>query len=184
MNTATDQKKGIGAAIRRALGFYRNPVYIEDQLKEADVRSAVYLTAIVSLIEVFMILRYIKNWVLPGKVASVGEFFHYTSTYWWFLTANVLLLVYCALFLKKKLKYLDKYSRQIIFVYFLIAMYFGVTLSMHDFSRGRMILCFMTMLMYVTIICVWRPFSSILLIVLSGLAIQNLAMEIIFWAVS
>ena len=168
MDTSKKKQRSLGDSIIRFLGFYRNPVYIEDQLKEADVRSAVYLTAIVSVIEIFMLLRYVKNWVLPGKVASVGEFFHYTSTYWWFLAASLLLLVYCSLFLKKKLKYLGKYSREIIFAYFLLAMYFGVTLSMHDFSRGRMILCFLTMLMYVTIICVWRPYTSILLIVVFG----------------
>ena len=164
----SDKKKGFAYTLRQFFGFYRNPIYIEEQLREADVRSAVYLTAIVSLIEIYMLLRYVKNWVLPGKVASVGEFFHYTYTYWWFLAASVLLLVYCALFLQKKLKRLAKYSSVIIFLYFLLAMYFGVTLSMHDFSRGRMILCFMTMLMYVTIICVWRPFSSVLLIVVFG----------------
>ena len=168
MDTSKKKQRSLGDSIIRFLGFYRNPVYIEDQLKEADVRSAVYLTAIVSVIEIFMLLRYVKNWVLPGKVASVGEFFHYTSTYWWFLAASLLLLVYCSLFLKKKLKYLGKYSREIICAYFLLAMYFGVTLSMHDFSRGRMILCFLTMLMYVTIICVWRPYTSILLIVVFG----------------
>ena len=168
MNTSNENKKGVAYSISRFLGFYRNPVYIEDQLNEADVRSAVYLTTIVSMIEIYMLLRYIKNWVIPGKVASVGEFFHYTSTYWWLLAASVLLLVYCALYLKKKLKYLGRYSREIIFAYFLLGMYFGVTLSMHDFSRGRMILCFMTMLMYVTVICVWRPYSSILLIAVFG----------------
>ena len=168
MDTSKKKQKSLGDSIIRFFGFYRNPVYIEDQLKEADVRSAVYLTAIVSMVEIYMLLRYVKNWVLPGKVASVGEFFHYTYTYWWFLGASLLLLVYCSLFLKKKLKYLGKYSREIIFAYFLLAMYFGVTLSMHDFSRGRMILCFLTMLMYVTIICVWRPYTSILLIVLFG----------------
>ena len=168
MDTSKKKQRSLGDSIIRFLGFYRNPVYIEDQLKEADVRSAVYLTAIVSLVEIYMLLRYVKNWVLPGKVASVGEFFHYTSTYWWFLAASLLLLVYCSLFLKKKLRYLGKYSREIIFAYFLLAMYFGVTLSMHDFSRGRMILCFLTMLMYVTIICVWRPYTSILLIVVFG----------------
>ena len=88
-----------------------------------------------------MLLRYVNKWVIPGKVASIGEFFHYTSTYWWLLGASLLLLVYCALYLKKKLGHLAKYSSQIIFAYFLLGMYFGITLSMHDFSRGRMILC-------------------------------------------
>ena len=43
-------------------------------------------------------------------------------------------------------------------------MYFGITTGQYDFSRGRMIICFLTMLMWATIICVWRPFSSVMLV--------------------
>ena len=158
------RKKNLWGFLRYGLGFYRNPPYIEDQLREADVRSATYLTAVVCLVEIAMILRYVRNWVLPGKVASVGEFFHYTSAYWWLLGSAVLILVYGVLYLKGKLGRLRRLSSVLIFLYFAFGIYFGITTGMHDFSRGRMILCFLTMLMYVTVICVWRPFSSVVLI--------------------
>lgn len=162
------KKEGILHLISRALGFYRNPPYIENQLQEADVRSALYLSAIVGLVEVLMIVRYIQTWVLTGQVESLGEFFHYTYSYWILLAASVLLCIYCGLYLKRKLKKLNKFSSVIIFLYFLLGMYFSITTSQHDFSRGRMIIYFLTVLMWVTVICVWRPFSSILLVCVFG----------------
>ena len=158
------KKKNLWEFLRYGLGFYRNPPYIEDQLREADVRSAAYLTAVVCLVEIAMILRYIRNWVLPGKVDSVGEFFHYTYAYWWLLGSALLILIYGVLYMKGKLGRLRSISSVLIFLYFSFAIYFGITTAMHDFSRGRMIICFLTMLMYVTVICVWRPFSSIAII--------------------
>ncbi len=159
-----ENKTGLLHAVCTALGFYRNPPYIKERMREADVRSAVYLTMIVCLVEVNMLIRYVKNWVLPGKVDSIAEFFHYTSSYWLLLTASILLLIYCRMYMKGKLKNLRSLSSVFILMYFLLGIYFGITTSMHDFARGRMIICFMTMLMYVTVICVWRPYSSLMLI--------------------
>ena len=158
------QQGGLWHSIRRWLGFYRNPPYIANELKEADVRSALFLTAVVSLVEIWMLVRYVVNWVLPGKVASVAEFFHYTYTFWWLLAASAAVVLYSALYMKGKLKALKKYSSALIFAYFALGIYFGIVTGMHDFSRGRMITCFLTMLMYATIICIWRPFSSVLLV--------------------
>lgn len=164
MQNGNEKKRGVLSTITQFLGFYRNPPYIADQLQEADVRGAMYLTSIVALIEISMLIRYVKNWVIPGKVDSVGEFFHYTSSYWLLLAASVLLLIYSVLYMNKTLKRLRKFSSLFILMFFLLGIYFGITTSMHDFTRGRMIICFLSVLMYITIICVWRPFSSILLI--------------------
>ena len=164
METSKNDNKNILSRLKQALGFYRNPPYIEDELKEADVSSAMYLSAIVGLIEIAMILRYVRNWVLPGKVATIGIFFNYTQSYWELLAASLLLFIYCRSYLSGKLKSLKKFSSLFIFAYFLIGMYFGITTGQYDFSRGRMIICFLTMLMWATIICVWRPFSSVMLV--------------------
>ena len=162
------QKEGTFYWIRRALGFYRNPPYIENQLREADVRSALYLSIIVGLVEIWMLLRYVNTWVLTGQVETIGEFFRYTYSYWILLAASALLSIYSGLYLKRKLKKLNKFSSAIIFLYFLLGMYFSITTSQHDFSRGRMVIYFLTVLMWVTVICVWRPFSSILLVCVFG----------------
>ena len=139
-----ETKKNLWFFIRNWLGFYRNPPYIANELKEADVRSAMFLTAVVSLVEVWMLARYVINWVLPGKVASVAEFFRYTSTFWWLLGASLALLIYGILYMRGKLGRLKKISSLLILAYFCIGIYFGIVTGTHDFSRGRMIICFLT----------------------------------------
>lgn len=162
------KNKNIWYWIRQALGFYSNPPYVEEMLREADVRGALFLTSVVSLVEVWMLLRYVKNWVLPGEVETLGEFFHYTKDYWILLIASLLLMTYSVLYLRGKAGRLKKFSGAFIFLFYLVAMYFGMTTAQHDFSRGRMITCFLTILMYATIICVWRPYTSIILVCTFG----------------
>ena len=162
------EKKTIWYWFRRALGFYSNPPYVENQLREADVRGALFLTGVVTIVEIWMLLRYVKNWVLPGEVETLGEFFHYTKDYWFLLIASLLLFTYSSLYLRGKASRLKKFSGAFIFLYYLFAMYFGITTAQHDFSRGRMIICFLTFLMYATIICIWRPYTSILLVCAFG----------------
>ena len=167
MNESKD-KKTVWYWFRRALGFYSNPPYVENQLREADVRGALFLTGVVTIVEIWMLLRYVKNWVLPGEVETLGEFFHYTKDYWLLLIASLLLFTYSSLYLRGKASRLKKFSGAFIFLYYLFAMYFGITTAQHDFSRGRMIICFLTFLMYATIICIWRPYTSILLVCAFG----------------
>ncbi len=167
MNESKD-KKTVWYWFRRALGVYSNPPYVENQLREADVRGALFLTGVVTIVEIWMLLRYVKNWVLPGEVETLGEFFHYTKDYWLLLIASLLLFTYSSLYLRGKASRLKEFSGAFIFLYYLFAMYFGITTAQHDFSRGRMIICFLTFLMYATIICIWRPYTSILLVCAFG----------------
>ena len=164
----TKEKRNILDYFRMLFGFYRNPPYVEEKLKAADIRAALFTGTAVAVVEIWMILRYVKNWVLPGKVESVGEFFYYTRWYWYLLAASVAIIVYSALFLNNKLRVLNKVSRLVIFLFFAFSIYFAATTSMKDFSKGRMVTCFLTMLMFLTVICVWRPFTSLLLILVCG----------------
>ncbi len=153
--------------IKYMAGFHKNPRYIEDRLKEADVRSALILTVAVVFMETFMLLRYVKKYVITGKCETVGEFFQYTYVYWILLITSVLLCIYSIMYMKGKLKVLNKYSRPLIFIYYLIGIYFGIRTSLVDFSKGKMITCFLAMSLYVTFIFVVRPFISLILMSIS-----------------
>ncbi len=166
-NTVTEKRGSIGL-IRQACGFCRNPRYIEERLKEAEVRAAMFLSAIVALVEVWMIFRYIEQWVIPGKVESIGEFFYYTKSYWILFAVCTAVFIYTVLYIRGRMRLLRKASRFIILLFFAIGMYFGIITSMKDFSKGRMITCYLTMLMWATVICIWRPFTSVLLTVICG----------------
>ncbi len=150
------------------LGFYKNPPYIEERLREADVRSSIYLTVTVAGLEIWMLIRYMFKYVFTGKCATIGIFFKYTYGYWLLLISSVLLFVYSVLTIKGRLKKLKKYSRTFIFLFYLVGMYFGIATSLSDFSKGKMITCFLSMSLYVTFIFVVRPFISITLMAIIG----------------
>ncbi len=164
--------KGLWNYIRYALGFYRNPKYVEDRLRDADVLSMRFLSMIVACIEVWMLIRYTVKY--GSQCETFGEFWHYTYGYWILLFVSVALTIYGFLYFKGKLKPLRKYSQWFSLLFFLVGIYFGATTSMSDFVRGRMIICFLSMLMYGTVIVIKRPFISVLLTLIPAYAFAYL----------
>ena len=163
----TKKKKTIWGWVRYGLGLYRNPPYVEERLKEADVRSAMLLSFVVMGIEVWMLIRYTVRY--GSLCETFGEYWSYTCSYWILLASGLTLFLYSILFVKGKMKRLKRYSTWFVSGFFSIGLFFGVTTSIHDFSRGRMILCFLATLMYATVIMIRRPFLSVLLtVILSG----------------
>ena len=58
----------------------------------------------------------------------------------------------------------DRYGQVLITVFSLICVGFGILTSIYDVSKGRQILCFITMLMFVACMLIWKPYVSILLL--------------------
>ncbi|MBR1861418.1 MAG: EAL domain-containing protein [Lachnospiraceae bacterium] len=167
-NSYNSEKRSIWGWIQYVTGFYKNPPYIEDRLREADVRSAMYLTVSIIGMEIWLLIRYVNKYVVTGMCETVGEFFHYTYSYWILLLASLILFIYSVLYMRGKLNYMKRFSRPIIFLFFSLGIYFGISTSLNDFSKGRMITCFLSMIMYVTFIFVVRPYISLLLMAVSG----------------
>lgn len=162
-------KSGLWSKIRFALGFCNYPAYIEDRLKEADVRSALFLSAIVAAVEIGMIIRYFFLYVYrEEKLKTAAEFFHYTSAFWLMFLGSGILFLYSLMYLRRKLTRLKKYSKLIIFLYCAFSMIFGMQTAVIDYSNGKMIIAFLTILMFVTVICIWRPVTSLLLTLVYG----------------
>ncbi len=152
-------KTGIWGWIKYGLGFYKNPPYVEDRLSEADVHSAQYLSFVVGCVEIWMIVRYTINY--GDQCETIGEFLHYTYGYWIMLAASFLLLGYCIMYFRNMRDRLKKLSQLFILMYFLLGTWFGAMTAFSDFTRGRMIICFLSTLMYVTVIVIRRPFISL-----------------------
>ncbi len=153
-------------AIRIFLGFYKNPPEIEEQLKNADVRSTRNLSLFISTMELWMIVRQLIRKF--DRFTSVFDFFYLTRNYWILLSVSLLLFFYSALYLGGRLKRLKHFSRLFTFLYFLLGIYFGIKTTLYDISHGRMITCFLTMALMMSLIVVWRPFISIMLALGSG----------------
>ena len=161
MNEMGWNKKSLINWIRYFFGFYKNPPEVSQKLKDADVHSAQFLSLIVGFIEIFMLIRYTVKY--GSMCETFGEFMQYTYGYWILLLCCALLFAYSIWYFRGMPEGLRKRSPLFIFLFFVIAIYFGATTSMNDFARGRMITCFLSIIMYCTIIMIKRPFISMLL---------------------
>ena len=158
--------------ICEVLGFYKNPPYVEEHLREVDVRSARNLATVVMSIEIWMLIRYVVKY--HSLVTSISNFLEHTWGYWALLTAATLLFIYSRLYLSGKLKTLKKFSRLFIFLYFGLGVYFGIYTSLFDVLKGRMITCFLTMILLSTVIIIWRPFFSLLITAFTSILFVHL----------
>lgn len=165
-----EEKRGIGYWIVQGLGFTKNSPYVREHLREANARSAIYMAVVVILLEINMILRYIKKWVIDvPKCQSVADFFQYTFRYWEFLLVAVIMLVFAILFLRGRIRRFRFLCDVFVTFFASVCLYFGIITSLSDFSRGRMIICMLVMSIYVACLLIWRPYISA--IMLAGIAV-------------
>ena len=151
------------------LGFYRNSPYVAAFHNEANVRAGQYMSLVIILLEIWMLLRYIRIYVFEEKLCnSVGEFFYYTRNYWILLVLGVGSLIYAALFLKRKIKRSSLFSTIWAVGFSAVCLYFGYVVSFTDYTKGRQFLCFLTMVLYVACLLNFRPFVSIIMLVTIG----------------
>mgnify|MGYP002862079409 CR=1 FL=1 len=155
---------GIIESLMHGLGFYHDTPYVSDYQREANVRSTIYMSVVIIVLEIWMLIRNVKLNVLTGKCTSFGMFLQYTKNYWILLFVGLATLIYGLVFLKSRRKGLRKISDIWITLFAGICLYFGMQTSFSDFSRGRMIICFLTMILYVACLLIWRPYISIFML--------------------
>lgn len=147
------------------LGLYKNSDYVVEYQRVANVRSSIYMAVVVMILEVWMILRYVIKYVIPGKYEmSVPIFFHYTRYYWILLLVAVGMCIYASLYITGKIKKSSWVTNLCIILFSGSCLAFGIQVSYGDFSKGRMIICFLTMVLYVACLLIWRPAISIALL--------------------
>ena len=160
--------------ISELLGLYKNTPYVKDFHNQANIRSAFALSIVMIFLESAMIIRYIKKYVIDEPMCnSLGEFFHYTKNYWILLILGVLTLLYAHLYLGGKLKIKRALSEIWVVVFAGICLYFGYVVSFSDYTKGRMFLCFMTMVLYVACLLIWRPYISIIILTVIAYTFLN-----------
>ncbi len=151
--------------IKELLGLYKNSPYVENFHNQANIRSAFVLSIVMIFLESCMLIRYVKKYVIEEQMCNtLGEFFHYTKNYWILLILGVLTLLYAHFYLSGKLKIKRAFSEFWIVVFAGICLYFGYQVSFLDYTKGRMFICFMTMVLYVACLLIWRPYISIILL--------------------
>lgn len=154
--------------IKNFLGLYSNPLYIEEHLTEANLKSLRYISVISLTIETAMLARFFIKYVFTGQITQIGDILSKTYGYWTLLITSFLLFIYAGAYLGGRLVKLKRFRRLFSFIYYAFGIYFGVVTTIHDLEEGRMMTCYLTMLLLVSMVFIWRPFISIILTVVCG----------------
>ena len=95
-------------------GIKKNSKYVHGYLNEANMKSAVYMSLVIFVLEVWLIIRQLDKYVIkrimdPNKLAQYiyGPFhvFHFhTSDFWLLMLFGVTMFLYCLFYLRKASK--------------------------------------------------------------------------------
>ena len=95
--------------VRDMFGFRKNSKYVRAYLTDANVKSSIYMSFIVILLEIWMIIRQcneyvIPNWTTPDKYSYSSSFallFGMTSLYFLFIMCSVAMMFFAIVHYKK-----------------------------------------------------------------------------------
>ena len=164
INMDNKNSNGIFKKILEIFGFNKLSEEEKEFHRDANVRSTLYLAAITIILETLMIIRFVRKYVLTGIYNTFSLFMEKSASYWILLSTGIIMLVYSLLYLKNKIPRSKYMSTFLTMIFTGICMYFGWVVSASDYGKGRMIICFMTMVIYAACLLIWRPYISIIML--------------------
>ncbi len=87
------------------LGFRRNTEYVNAYIHRANIRSGVFMSAVVSILEVWLVIRQHQKYII-GNALSFPHYldllFSNTSLFWLLMVMSFSMFLYCLFYLSEK----------------------------------------------------------------------------------
>ena len=106
MKTFVDSVKTFFDSVLRFLGLKRNSKYVDKYIRDANVRSAIFMASIIVILELWLIIRQTNKYLIPGWQGAANHFefvFSYTSNFFLFLFIGIAVLFFSINHSKKAL---------------------------------------------------------------------------------
>ncbi len=105
------------------LGFKRSSRYVKNYIHKANMRSGIFMSAVIFILEVWLVIRQLQKYIIPQL--QQGEqffkaFFTNTSYFWLLMSFGVAMFFYC-------LYYIDERKRKWLFWASIIASIVSIT---------------------------------------------------------
>ncbi len=148
-------------------GLNRQSPYVKQYIYASNMRSSIVMSVVVIVLEIWMIVRMTRMWFrgeLPNPFTYYLE--KYYINYFLLLSAGLIMLIYALLFLREKTKH-PWVGRCMMYAFSAICIYFGINISVGDYTKGEQMLTFLTMELFVVCLLVWRPVVGFLILTVS-----------------
>ena len=91
-------------------GLSHNSKYVKEYLNEANMRSGIFMSAVIVILEIWLVIRQTSKYVIPrlSNPAYVygpfQVFFSFTQSYWLLMSFGAAMLFYCILYRRKNIR--------------------------------------------------------------------------------
>ena len=145
-------------------GLGKSNPFITNFFENSNIRSSLYMTSVVLLLETWMIYSLTNYVISSDKPRDTGWYIsHYGRDVILWVAAFVL-LVYAIQYIRGKREG-GFISQALLWTFSLICLAFGIYVGYNDFQNGEQILAFLTMTVFVLCLFVWNP---VIVLVLSA----------------
>ena len=100
-----DFAKRFWARFRDIFGIHRNSKYVKNYLNEANMRSGVFMSAVIVILEIWLIIRQVDKYVIDSIAGGTPVFqalFQNLWTYFLLMSLGGAMLVYCLQYLSER----------------------------------------------------------------------------------
>ena len=151
------------------IGFNKNSPYIRKFFFHENMKSSIYMSVMIIILEAWMIFRLTKIIIQQNLWDKFSYYFqNYYINYLVLITTGIVTLVFSSLYLKGKLN-ARQTGRFLLLSFSFICLCFGIKVALNDYSKGEQILVFATMCLYALCLLTWRPIITFLISSLSFL---------------
>ena len=89
-------------------GFNRDSKYVTKYIRDANIRSGIFMAAVIVILEIWLVFRQFHKYIIPlwGDWPNnhFQEVLYYTSTFWLFLFVGVAVFIFSITFTRKNIK--------------------------------------------------------------------------------
>ncbi len=157
--------QSFGEKLKKWFGVERKSEYVKNYLQETNIRSAIYMSVIVIVLEIWMLQRQTKRLVDSGDPLTLQSFLYGNRNFLILLITGIIMLVFAVAYVrgyKKK----RPFSIAVISIFGAVCLSFGFYVSYYDYADGKQIMAFLTMALFVGCILVWNPILSFVMLTL------------------
>ncbi|MBR1567638.1 MAG: EAL domain-containing protein [Lachnospiraceae bacterium] len=148
--------------LRKWFGLEKPDPFVRQYFFESNIRSSLYMTVVVIVLEVWMIFNMLKMMITGNPPRTTTWFIQHGISYATLLVTGVALLIYAIRFIRGK-NPSKTLGNALIIIFSVVCILFGVYISYLDYVKGEQILAFLMMIIYVCGLYVWHPLASLLI---------------------
>ena len=148
------------------LGIEKKTPYIRSYIEASNAQSAIYLSTVVMLLEIWMIVGIFYLQFFSGNPRSSLWLWQHIPCYLALFTSSLVMHLYAVFFKRgKKLSY--RVGKVIYIAFSVVGILFGIYISYLDYAKGEQFVTLLTMTLFIFCFLQWRPIYTVIFLTCS-----------------